>query len=116
MQKLKKKLIMSKIIYIYCKIFNKFFFSEFVFGYSENHDLISGIAIWSLPTPCLFILNTTSFTYNLVYFLDSNNQVKEVNIDKILDDFRNNKLEVSNFRKLACRCFNFIFYLIYKFL
>ncbi|CAF0717772.1 unnamed protein product [Brachionus calyciflorus] len=85
---------------VYAKTSKEKYHDDFIFGYSENHDLINGIAIWSLSTPCLFIFNTTSYTYSIVYFLDRDNKVMDFSIDQILDDIKNNKLEIYGGRSI----------------
>jgi len=68
--------------------------NDFQFGYVDNSDLLNGIAIWTLQTPLLFILNTTSYTYSLFDLIDEKNKaVLEIDIQEILDDIRLNKIE-----------------------
>lgn len=71
-----------------------FYLREFQFGFTENNELLSSIAIWSLESPVLFIFNSTSHQYALVEFLDSKNKIIEFDISKILDDIRDNRIEV----------------------
>ena len=78
---------------IYSKTQKRKYQKEFQFGFTENNDLLNGIAIWTLPRPILFILNTTSYQYALVNLLDSKNKVIEFEVENILNDVRENKLE-----------------------
>lgn len=68
--------------------------SQFQFGYVDNSDLLSGVAIWTLAQPILFIFNSTSHKYSLVELLDENKKVIDLDIEKLLNDIRQNKLEV----------------------
>lgn len=78
---------------IYSKTFKKQFRKEFQFGYTENDELLSSIAIWTLTSPVLFIFNSSSHQYALVEFLDKKNKIVEFDIAKILDDIRNHDIE-----------------------
>ncbi len=67
---------------------------HFQFGYTENHALLSSIAVWELKPPVLFILDTKTFKYALVDVIDARNRMLDIDIDKILNDTRENKLTV----------------------
>ena len=56
--------------------------------------MLSGIAIWSLSSPVLFIFNATSHTYSLIDVVDEKKQPITIDIDQILDSVRENKIEV----------------------
>ena len=71
-----------------------FTYSQFQFGYVDNSDLLNGIAIWTLPHPILMIFNTSSHQYSLVELLDEKNKVIDLDIEKIINDVKQNKLEV----------------------
>jgi hypothetical protein len=58
--------------------------------------LLNGIAIWSLKTPVLFILNTTNFKYGLVYF-DNTTEPSESDFNDVLNSLKSGKIEVNNF-------------------
>ena len=68
---------------------------NFQFGYTENHGLLSSIAVWELKAPVLFIFNTKTFTYALVDVIDNRNKMLDIDIDNILKDIRENKLTVT---------------------
>lgn len=68
---------------------------------------MNGIAIWTLPHPILFIFNTTSHQYSLVELLDENNKVIDLDIEKLINDIKQNKLEVNKF-------FHFFLFFIQK--
>ena len=72
-----------------------FYHKEFQFGYTDNNDLLSGIAIWSLSSPVLFIFNATSHTYSLIDVVDEKKQPILIDLDQILDGVRENKIEVN---------------------
>lgn len=69
--------------------------SKFQFGFTENQDLLNGIAIWTLSCPTLFILNSTSYEYSLVDLIDyDDSSLLSVDIEKILNDVENFNLTV----------------------
>ncbi len=68
-----------------------FFSSDVQFAYTDNIDLLSGLAIWSLDTPVLFIFNTTNYKYGLV---DFNDTLSDDVIDQIIQDIRNSRIQV----------------------
>jgi len=82
---------------IYSKTFRNNYHKEFHFGYTENIDLLSNIAIWSLSSPVLFILNSTNYEYTLIDVVDEKNRMIDLDYDKLLDDLRNNRLQVDCF-------------------
>lgn len=68
--------------------------SEFQFGYTENSELLNGIALWTFKTPVLFALNTTSYEYTTFDVINEKGKAK-VNFEKIFSDIREKKIEVS---------------------
>jgi hypothetical protein len=87
----------KQIMKIYSKTFRNSYHKEFHFGYSENIDLLSNIAIWSLSSPVLFVLNSTNYEYTLIDVVDEKNRMIDLDYDRILDDLRNNRLQVDSF-------------------
>jgi hypothetical protein len=81
---------------IYSKTFRNNYHKEFHFGYTENIDLLSNIAIWSLSSPVLFVLNSTNYEYTLIDVVDQKNRMIDLNYDQILDDLRNDRLKVDS--------------------
>lgn len=67
---------------------------EFQFGFTDNHELLSGIAIWSLSMPSIFIFNTSSHMYSSIDIFNSTNDQILVDIDQILNDIRTQKMQV----------------------
>lgn len=63
----------------------------------DNSDLLNGIAIWTLPQPILFIFNTSTHQYCLVNLVDEKNKVIDLDIEILISDIRQNKIEVSLF-------------------
>jgi hypothetical protein len=59
--------------------------------------LLSSIAVWELKPPVLFVLNTKTFKYALVDVIDNRNRMLDIDIDKILNDTRENKLIVRSY-------------------
>ena len=89
---------MNKANPVYWK-FNYFlnktiFKRDFQFGYTDNHELLSGIAIWSLPSPIIFIFNSTSHMYSLIEVVNGTNEQIAIDIGQILNNIRERKLEV----------------------
>lgn len=85
-----------KLFKSYSKLNRIAYNKKFHFGYTENHDLLNGIAIWTLSCPVLFILNSTNYEYSLVDLIDynNNNTVLDVDIDKILSNVTSGNLTV----------------------
>jgi hypothetical protein len=67
---------------------------NYQFGFTENKDILNGIAIWTLPTPVVFILNSTSYTYNLIHIVNEKNELIDFNVQTIMDNVTSGKLEV----------------------
>lgn len=71
-------------------------FSDFLFGYVDNSDLLSGIAIWTLQTPLLFVLNTSSYTYSMFDVIDAERkELLDVDFQEVLDKVRSGTVEVN---------------------
>jgi hypothetical protein len=87
----------KQIMKIYSKTFRNSYHKEFHFGYTENIDLLSNIAIWSLSSPVLFVLNSTNYEYTLIDVVDEKNRMIDLDYDRLLDDLRNNRLQVDFF-------------------
>jgi hypothetical protein len=86
---------LKQIFKSYSKINRITYKNKFQFGYTENQDLLNGIAIWSLPCPILFILNTTSYEYSIVELIDpTNNSLLNIDIDKVIDKINHESINV----------------------
>lgn len=70
---------------------------DFQFGYVDNSDLLNGIAIWTLPSPLLFIFNTSSYTYAFqeVVSNESGNKAAVIDLDiqELLDEIKLGRIE-----------------------
>ncbi len=76
------------------------YFKEFQFGYTDNSDLLNGIAIWTLNTPIVFVYNVSSHTYNIIDLIETvspnnNRQLKYLDLKYLLKEIKENKFEVA---------------------
>ncbi len=94
---LSNKFKIIKFIWILSNWCSHYLNRHFQFGYTENHALLSSIAVWELKPPVLFVLNTKTFKYALVDVIDNRNRMLDIDIDKILNDTRENKLIVRSY-------------------
>jgi len=65
---------------------------EFQLCHTDNTELLSSLAIWTLNTPTLFALNTSSYQYALID-IDAKQFLNDEILDKVLDDIREARIE-----------------------